>query len=114
MIRQALAATGLTLIAGIAVAGAPSSFSESNGLKNCVNAAAQDARYLRVQSTYFINQTEDGRTYYINGVGQTAAGAGHVRIACETTVNGRRVLAVSVDSGRYAPRNAPGADLAAK
>jgi len=113
MIKQAAIATSLILFAGVASANPPSSFAQATGLQNCLAAAERDARFLRTERTYYVNESGESRIYYINGVGRLADGSGAVRIACETTASGRRVLDVSVDGGRYAPVFATGTELAA-
>jgi len=112
MIRQAAIATGVLLIAGAAAADGPATLAESAGFKNCVSVAERSARYLRVENTYYINETADSRTYYLNGSGQIAEGAGRIRIACETNATGRKVTAMTVDTGRFVPRLATATDLA--
>lgn len=112
MIKQTIVATGLLLGASLAAADTAGSFAHSTGFKNCVTAAERDARYLRVESTYYLNEAGDNRIYYLNGSGQTANGSGQVRIACETSPSGRKVMAVTVDTGRYAPRFADAQSLA--
>lgn len=100
------AAAGLTaaLLAGTAAAAAPSSFAESRGYQNCRDAAATDVHLIKVDSDYYIYAQEDTRRFYLNGYAFRNGSSEAVKIACETTVSGNRVLAVTVDGGRYAGR----------
>jgi hypothetical protein len=111
MIKHAVLASGLLMIAGVAAAGSTPTVAESNGFKACLSAAERDTKFLKVEKTYFINQGESSRIYYLNGSGRTAEGTGRLRIACETDATGRRVTDLAVDTGRYVPRFA--SDVAA-
>lgn len=118
MIRKAAWGVVLTLLAGLASADRPSSFADSRGYQNCSRIALSRNDDVRIDSTYFLNEENEpsSRTYYLNGTRRTY-GAGRfdgriepVRIACETTASGHRVLDVRVDGGQYAAivRPAPG------
>jgi hypothetical protein len=104
MIKHTAIASGLLLLAGAVSASDNPTIVESNGFKACVAAAERDAKYLRVDSTFYIKHGEDSHTYYLNGSGRTSAGTGNVRIACKTNASGRRVTDLAIDSGRYVGR----------
>jgi len=104
MLKHTAIASTLLLLAGAVSASDNPTIVESNGFKACVAAAQRDARFLQVDSTFYIKHGEETLTYYLNGSGRTAAGTGSVRIACETNATGRRVTDLSVDSGRYVGR----------
>jgi hypothetical protein len=118
MMTKAALVAGLALMAGVAVADRPSSFADSRGYQNCVKAASARMGDVSVRSKYFINEENEpgSRTYYLNGSQVTQrtnrfdGRVEAVRIACETTASGHRVLDVRVDGGQYAAifRPAPG------
>jgi len=112
MIKHAALATGLLLFAGVAAADGIPTLADSNGYKNCVNAAERGADFLRVDSTYYIKQEDGSRTYYLNGTGRTTDSSGRLRIACETDARGYNPTVVALESGRFVPRPAAG-DVAA-
>ncbi len=95
------AAVGL---AGPAAAEAPSSFAESRGYQNCVAAAEDQGAIYAVDSSYYIYDRDDSRSYYLNGYGRRDGANSPVRIACQTTPSGHRVLAVSLEQGHFAGR----------
>lgn len=97
-------AAAVALSAGSASAAAPSSFAESRGYQNCSDAAARTVHLIKMDSNYFIYDREDARRFYLNGYAFRDGTSAPVKIACETTASGNRVLDVSVDSGHYAGR----------
>ena len=95
----------LLVAATTAMAIAPSSPAEKRGFQYCVQAVERDLRDLKVESTYYTNTLPDSREFYLNARATlTGTGWGMVRIACETSRSGYRVLAVSHESGRYVGR----------
>jgi hypothetical protein len=120
MIRESLLAAGLLLVAGVAMADTRGSFADSRGYNNCVRVAESKSGHLRVDSRYYIDQQTGTRIYYLNGSseprsnGVPHSGPGPVRIACETTASGHRVLGIDVSTGQYVARMAVPADLAAQ
>ena len=104
MIKHVIAATSLVLVAGTALAGEAGSMARSSGFQKCVSAVDQDTRYLRVEPKYFTHSREDSRTYYMNAVGYRSDVSGPIRIACETSTSGHKVLNVNVEGGRYLGR----------
>ncbi len=104
------AALGSCLIvaATAAMANAPSSLTEQRGYGNCVQAVQRELSDLRVESTYYTNTYANSREFYLNARATRGdVGWGAVRIACETSRSGHRVLSVNHESGRYLGRVAP-------
>jgi hypothetical protein len=97
-------ATAVLFSAGAASAATPSSFAESRGYQNCSDAAARSVQLIKMDSNYFIYDHEDSRRFYLNGYAFRDGTSQPVKIACDTTASGNRVLEVSVDGGRYAGR----------
>lgn len=100
----AAALTMIALTAGAAQAAAPSSFTESRGYQACVDAAGRDNQLIKMDGDYFIYDHSDSRRYYLNGYAFRDGNSEPVRVACDTTRSGNRVLEVSVDQGHYAGR----------
>jgi hypothetical protein len=111
-IRLIAAAAGGLLLAGAATAAPPSSFAESRGYQNCVDAVGNGTRLLNVDANYYIYDHDDARSYYLNGYARQNGITEPVKIACQTTRSGNRVMAVSVDGGRYAGRVVEGVEIA--
>lgn len=82
----------------------PSSAAESRGYHACVEGAGEQARLIRVDSDYYIYEHQDARRYYLNGYAFRNGDSTEVKIACDTTLAGHRLLGVTVDQGRYAGR----------
>jgi hypothetical protein len=98
------AAAALMLAAAGAQAVPPSSFTESRGYQACVEAAARTVQLVRMDSDYFIYDHDDSRRYYLNGYAFRDGDSERVKVACDTTRSGNRVLEVSVNEGSYAGR----------
>lgn len=111
LVSAGLIAVGLAA-AGAASAAPPSSFAESRGYQNCVDAASASIRLLDVDSKYYIYDHEDARSFYLNGYARQSGSTEPVRIACQTTRSGHRLLNVSVDNGHYAGRLVEGVEIA--
>ncbi len=107
-------AAGLSavILSGAAQAAAPSSFTESKGYQNCVDAADGETQVIRMRSNYYIYEHDDSRRYYLNGQAFIGGESQPVRIACDTTLSGNRVLSISVDQGQYAAREATPMEVA--
>lgn len=101
-----LAAGAALLLAGSAAWSATgSSFAESRGYQACVDAAAHQTQLIKVDGDYFVYDHSDGaRRFYLNGYAFRNGDSEPVKIACDTTRSGHRLLNVSVDEGRYAGR----------
>jgi hypothetical protein len=91
-------------LASAAHAAAPSTFSESRGYQNCVDAAEQQTRLLGVDGRYFIYEHDDSRHFYLNGHAREDRRSVPVKISCLTNRSGTRVLEVAVNGGHYAGR----------
>ena len=106
--KTGVALGSLLLVAGgMASAAAPSSFTESRGYGNCVKAVERELADLSVESTYYTNTHAASREFYLNARATVDGEWGSVKIACETTRSGHRVLAANHESGRYLGRTAP-------
>jgi hypothetical protein len=108
----AVLAVTFGLAAGTAWAAKPSSFGESRGYQTCVDAAEREVQLVKVASRYFIYDHSDARRYYLNGVAFRDGDATPIKIACDTTSSGHRLLGVSVDAGEYAGRLVEPVDVA--
>lgn len=101
-------ATVLALSAALASAparaGDVSSFTESRGYHTCVEAAGRAENLVKVDSRYFIYEHADARRFYLNGYAFRDGDSVPVKIACDTTLGGHRLLDLSVDGGSYAGR----------
>ncbi|HEX7036206.1 MAG TPA: hypothetical protein VF210_10550 [Pseudomonadales bacterium] len=109
---RAIIAGAALLLTGTAWAVAPSSFSESRGYRACVDSARDQAHLIHVNSNYYIADHGDSRRYYLNGYAFRGGESTEVKIACDTTLSGHRVLGVSVDLGQYAGRIATPIEVA--
>lgn len=94
----------VAMVALPAAAKSPSSFTESRGYQNCVRAAERDNQIISVDSDYFIYRDDDLRRYYLNGFAFRDGRSEEIKIACEASLSGNRVLTMNVDEGRYAAR----------
>lgn len=98
-----LLATGALLLSGSALA-KPGSPSEERGFKACKHQIERTQPQLgRVafSRTYYLNNTDEGRQYYINLSAWENGDRVQKRSDCETTRSGRRVLAVTTEDGSY-------------
>ena len=94
----------LAVLAGPTWAAERSSFAESRGYQTCVDAAARESQLIKVDADYFIYQHADARRFYLNGRAFRGGESAPVKIACDTSPSGHRLLGVSVDAGTYAGR----------
>jgi len=116
--RRAVIATGsivaACLITSTAMAAPTSSVTESRGYQNCQEAVSKEVRLLRVDSVYYIYDRDSSRGLYMNGVARRGGTSTPIRIACETTRSGRRILAVNVEDGHYVGRIIDSATVASQ
>ena len=100
---------GSCLLVGAAgaMADAPGSKSHQRGFNNCVDAVESNVDGLRVERKYFTNTHADSREFYLNSRGMIDGSWGPVKIACETSRGGHRLLTVSHKSGRYIGLTSP-------
>ena len=94
-------ASSLTLAAGSALA-VPSNSAELRGYSNCVAAATEQSDGLQTQRHYLLNSQGERNEYYINATRWEQGDRVPVRIACQTSANGRVLLSQSVAAGRFA------------
>lgn len=99
-----LLALAVTVGSGLTYAEARSSFAESRGYHACVDGAEREAHLVKVDSDYFLYEHPDLRRYYLNGYAFVDGDSVPVKIACETSLSGHRLLDVAVHAGQYAGR----------
>ena len=97
----------LLTAAGLALAAAPQSMSDKRGYSNCVKAAGKQVSHLDVERKYYTNTYADSRAFYLNGRARVDGQWEPVRITCETSRSGHRILDVAHESGRYLGRTQP-------
>ena len=116
--RRALVATGSVvascLITSTAIAAPTSSVTESRGYQACHAAASKQVRLLSVDASYYIYDRDSSRSFYMNGVARRDGTPTPIRIACDTTRSGHRILAVNVEEGHYVGRIKDPATLASQ
>ena len=92
------------LIAGSALARA-SQQSELRGFETCIDAAkAEFTNGFVASRTYFLDRDRSGSSYFINASAWQAGDRTQLRISCETSRNGRELLAYTATSGRFVPQ----------
>ena len=101
--KAAALLTAATLFAGLAADAdaKSSSTTEFRGFANCVDAAESDLSGLVTSREYLINRTPDMNQYFINGTAWSDGERVRVRVACDTTRNGHKLLEISVAEGTY-------------
>lgn len=101
--KAAALLTAATLVAGLAVdaEAKTSSAPEFRGYETCVHAAESDLSGLVTARDYLISRTPDMNQYFINGTAWSEGERVQVRVACDTTRNGRKLLDVSVAEGTF-------------
>jgi hypothetical protein len=78
-----------------------SSTSELRGYNACVEAADPELKGLHLTRVYYLNQEADKNVYYLNGSAWQSGERVAVRISCDTTNNGHRLLSQTNNEGRY-------------
>jgi len=78
-----------------------SSSSEMRGYNACVSAAAPEFNGLKLARNYYLNEEADKNVYYVNGSAWQSGERVSVRISCDTTTNGVRLLSQTSNTGRY-------------
>ncbi len=99
-ITFALAAAAATL--SLSAQAKISSQSEMNGYNACVAAAADDHNGLVLSRVYYLSEQADKNVYYVNGTAWENGDRVDVRIACDTSANGRTLLSQTSNYGRFA------------
>ncbi|MFK7915389.1 MAG: hypothetical protein AB8B93_15855 [Pseudomonadales bacterium] len=88
-------------LASVGALAEPSNSAELRGYGKCVDAAAEQSEGLATQRFYLLNTQGDQNQYYINASRWEEGDRVAVRIACETSANGRVLLSQSVAAGRF-------------
>ncbi|MCZ6642718.1 MAG: hypothetical protein O7F71_14155 [Gammaproteobacteria bacterium] len=92
------------LFAGAALA-RPSQPSEFRGFETCIDAAKAEFTSGFVSNrTYFIDREGADNVYFINASALQAGDREPLMITCETSRNGRKLLAYSAAPGRFIPQ----------
>lgn len=94
-------ASGLVLASGSAFAG-PSSSAELRGYSKCISAASEQSLGLAANRYYLLNNEGEQNQYFINASRWESGDRVPVRIACETSANGRVLISQAIETGRYA------------
>ncbi len=92
------------LLAGAANARAAGYFSDTRGHHNCLARADSEFKNLNADRTYFVNELGPTKTIYINDLVRKNGDWEALRIACETSKSGRRLLSLSAEPGEFTPR----------
>ena len=100
-----VAATASIAIAAQARVSSPA---EMTGYNTCVNASEGQFRGLVLSREYFLAQNTGAKSYYLNGTAWENGDRVHVRIACDTSNNGRDLKNVTTKQGRFALRKSTG------
>ena len=96
-----LASAALLTAAAVEVDAKSSTNTEFRGYENCVSAAEGETRGLVTSREYLIHRTPDMNQYFINASAWNEGERVRVRVACDTSRNGRRLLDLSVADGSY-------------
>lgn len=101
--KHILSAVGAVLVAGASMAAhaQPSNPIEFRGYSMCVGAAEEQVSGLVTTREYFINRSASKNQYFINGTAWASGDRVAVRVACETSRSGRKLLDLAVDEGRF-------------
>ena len=102
--------TTLTIVAAIAAVTAattadarPNSPAEQRGYQACLEANQDAFRGLIPERHYLINETDAGRTYYINATAWEDGERVNVAFACETNASGRLTDNLGMTYNRFVP-----------
>ena len=97
--------SALTILIASAAQARPSQPSELRGFNTCIGAAKAEYTSGFVSSrNYFIDRSGPANAYFINASAWQAGDREPLRISCETSRNGRELLAYSAASGRFVPQ----------
>ena len=91
----------LALAATVGVEARPSSHKELRGYANCVDAADAQSNGLVPARKYLVEKQPEAMYYFVNATRWEEGERNHVRISCETTTNGRKLLNASIENGRF-------------
>ena len=81
-----------------------STLTEFKGYNACVSASEDEFRGLVLSREYFLAQNSGTKTYYLNGTAWENGDRIPVRIACDTSGNGRELKSVTMNQGHFALR----------
>ena len=98
---KVLVVGGSLALASAGAIAKPSDSAELRGYDKCLDAAAEQSRGLATQRTYLLNTQGAQNQYYINASRWEDGNRVAVRIACETSANGRTLLSQSMTPGRF-------------
>ena len=109
------AATALTASA-FAVEARTSSPADYRGYEACVAAADRDSNGLVPSRHYYLEKDAGTNYYYINATRWQDGARDSVRIACETTHRGHKLVSSVIEQGRFsqAPSNNQNVEIAQK
>ena len=93
------------LIGSAAAFAGTSSFAELRGFNKCVDKAERTSRGLIVSRNYLINNEDASNEYFINGSRWESGERAAVRINCETSRSGRKLLSYELQPGSYINRD---------
>ena len=102
-----LVGVAAAFLSGGVMAGELSSPSEARGYAACVNKVEREHGRFNVEADYYTNTHAHTREFYLNGRARTNGEWGPLRVACETTRSGSRIVALQIQTGRYVGRLAP-------
>lgn len=94
----AAAAFGL---AATGVQAKTSSTAELRGYNTCLTAAERDSNGLVPSRHYLVDHQDGNALYYVNATRWQQGDREAVRIACETTQRGARLLSAVTEPGRW-------------
>ncbi len=102
MKKTLVALSALTILIAGAAHARPSQPSEFRGYETCIDAAKAEFRSgFATSRTYFIDREGPANAYFINASAWQGGDRAPLRITCETSRNGRKLLAYSIAPGRF-------------
>lgn len=99
------ATVAATLSVSASVMANTSTPSEFRGYKACLEANKGEFKGLVPERNYLIEQTSEGRNYYINATAWEDGKRVDVGFSCQTTSSGRLLANRSAGNTRYLPAN---------
>ena len=95
-----IAASALTMTSFAAEARTSSS-SDFRGYQNCIKAAKQTSQGLVPARQYYVEREDGSAWYYINATHWSDGDRANVRIACETSLRGHKLVSQVVEAGQF-------------
>ncbi|MEM7099901.1 MAG: hypothetical protein AAF541_16660 [Pseudomonadota bacterium] len=109
-----ITATALTMTT-LAVEARTSSTSDYRGYQNCIKAAKQTSQGLVPSRQYYLEREDGSAWYYINATRWNDGDRASVRIACETSLRGHKLVSHVVEAGQFSQSStAQGVEVAAQ